>query len=244
MIEQLTNEVYQKLNMEYQKYINKMLKKSPKEIIENAYPIVIKQELVDMFYSVRNYDEDGLKGLLIQENTLQFLYDAWLDIDGGIHNLLEECLMDTITEIGEDYNDILKDKLKSDPNAELIECMASALGDFDDADYELCSALKDKYNISELSIEDYEAGEDSIKEIDIYEIFCSKEGKKYLYNTFLNLKDNDHLQYLGKISVINSISYKNIEEKILPKLKELIILDNKNISKNNRIKEREEDEIR
>lgn len=226
MIEELTNKVYEKISKEYQEYIKNIKEHDSEYIVNNAYEIAIKNEFADMFYGTSNYNKYELQALLKQENALNYLYGAWMSSDGGIHTVIESSMEIGVSDLSIDYISDIKIKLENDSNKELIEIISESLSDFDN--YEFCNHLKDKYGI------------DEIEPVDIYEILNSKDGKLYLYNLFSDLKESDHLQYLNEIGVINSENYNNIDDKILPKLKEMIALDNKNISKNIKKEDRDE----
>ena len=144
-----------------------------------------------------------------KENSLDYLYDDWYnEKNHGITELIEVNMYDTLEDLTSKYESDLFDKIEESPNYELIVDISEALLDFDR--YELCRRLKNKYDVAELDL------------IDINDILNTKGGKQYLYDSFVDLKDNKQLEYLNEISIVNSTNYNNIEEKILPKLKELI----------------------
>lgn len=225
MIQELTNQLYEKLKKEYKEFIENILKTEPKNIVKNAYKIAIMQEYVDMFYGTENYSKYELIALLEKENSLEFLYDDWLNADNGIHTVLEDNVEDCLLGLEDEYVSKLNEQAKSDSNYELLKDMSDALKDFNN--YNFCDYIKKKYNIDDFEI------------IDVHEIMNKVGGAEYLYYYFAQLVDNNHLQYLNEISVINSDNYKNIEEKILPKLKE-IMNNEKNKSNINKNKERDE----
>lgn len=226
MIEELVNKLYNKISLELLSFKSDMKDCEKDYVINNAYEIAIKEEIRDMFFGTEKYNKYELQALLEKENTLNFLYDNWMDSDGGIHSVIEENLEIGITDLTTDYVNDIKEKIDNDPNKELIENITEALKDFDS--YDFCYHLKNKYGIEE------------IESIDIYQVLNSKDGKTYLYDLFSDLKDNEHLHYLNEISVINSENYDNITKEILPKLKELIKEDNKDLFKSNKSKDREE----
>ncbi len=227
MIEYLTNRLYTKLKNEYMSYIENIKKLPPEKIIENSYNIAIRQEFVDMFYGTSDYNKYELKILLEKENTLDFLYEDWCDSDGGIHSVLEERLDSTLYDLTEEFENEFNIKLESDPNCELIKNISDSLCELNN--YSFCTHLKDKYHVTDLD------------EYDVYEILNSNDGGAfYLYSFFDELKDDEHLLYLNEISVINSESVNNIEEKILPKLKEIVKNQENNKQQSKEINERDE----
>lgn len=208
MIEDLTNKVYTKLHNEFLELKENIIKLAPDEIIKHSYTITIKQELVDMFYGTDNYSKYQLMGLLEKENTLDFLYESYMNTERGINNLLEEQLEEVFDDLDDEYEEKMNEKIEADVNSHLIEDISNALIDFNN--YDFCTYIKEKYKVSDLD------------NFDVFQILNTKGGAKYLYEYFAMLVDDHHLSYLNEISVINSQNFNNIGEKILPKLKELI----------------------
>lgn len=225
MIQELTTKVCNKLDNEYKEFIEKILKTEPKNIVDNAYKIAIMQEFIDMFFGTERYSKYELTALLEKENSLEFLYDDWENADTGIYNVIEDNTNECLLKLASKYVSKLNEQAKSDPNYELLKDMSDALKDFNN--YNFCDYIKKKYNLDDFEV------------IDVYEIMNKVGGAEYLYHYFAQLVDDNHLQYLNEISVINSNNYNNIEEKILPKLKE-IMNNEKNKSNINKDKEREE----
>jgi len=209
MKEILNNEIYNKLNKELKEFKEELVKLKPEDIINRAYEITIKEEIVDLFGGYPKYDSHTLKAILQKENALHYLYDDWYnDKNHGISERIEDNMYDTLEDLTSEYESNLFDKIEQSPNYELILDISEALLDFDR--YELCYKLKRRFDVEELDL------------IDINDILNTKGGKQYLYDSFNELKNNEQLEYLNEISVINSTNYNNIDEKILPKLKELI----------------------
>lgn len=96
MTEKLVNQLYNKLRKEYLEYIENIKQMPIEQVISNSYSIAIRQEFVDMFYGTENYNKYELKVLLEKDNTLDFLYEDWVDAEGGIHNVLEENLSEAL----------------------------------------------------------------------------------------------------------------------------------------------------
>ncbi len=219
MKERLNIEIYNKLNKELKDFKEELTKLKVEDVINKSYEITIKEEIVDLFGGQPKYDLHTLKALLQKDNALHYLYDDWYnEKNHGISELIEDNMYDTLEDLTSQYESNLFDKIEESPNYELVVDISEALLDFDR--YELCRRLKNKYDVDELDL------------IDINDILNTKGGKQYLYDSFIDLKDNEQLQYLNEISVVNSENFNNIEEKILPKLKELI--------KQEKNKEREE----
>lgn len=97
MEEKIREELYDKLSMEYDSFIEQVKQLTPVEIIDRSYEKVMKEEFVSMFYPENtNYDISDIKVLNKSDNPLEELYQGWMDCDGGIHNALESSVEDTI----------------------------------------------------------------------------------------------------------------------------------------------------
>lgn len=225
MIQELTNQLYEKLNKECKEFISDIIKTDSQNIVNNAYKITMIREFVDIFYGTEKFNKHEINILLEKENTLEFLLNQWEDKNYSFHYLIEENMMDCLEEFTKDYLVEFNKEIKNDSNYELLKDMSDALKDFNN--YNFCDYIKQKYNV------------DNFEVIDVHEIMNKVGGAEYLYHYFAQLVDDNHLQYLNEISVINSDNYKNIEEKILPKLKEIM---NNEKNKNNINKDKERDE--
>lgn len=216
--EELANKVYKKMENEFNMYKNKVMDCGVEYAINNAYDLAIKEEMLCLFFDSDRYNKYELQALLTKENTLEYLYDDWMDSEGGIHTVLEDYLEISISDLCVEHLDSLRNKFRNGPNVQLIDDITNALNDFNNYNY--CDDLLKKFDI-----------EEEFTDIDVYEIMKNKEGKEQLYDKFKELKDNKDLQYLSEISVINSENFNNIDTKILPKLKQLIEKDQKNLKR-------------
>ena len=168
MTEKLVNQLYNKLRKEYLEYIENIKQMPIEQVISNSYSIAIRQEFVDMFYGTENYNKYELKVLLEKDNTLDFLYEDWVDAEGGIHNVLEENLSETLYDLVDDYKNRLSIEIEKHPNYELIRDISETLMALDD--YDFCYHIKDAFGVEDLDI------------VDVYEILKEKNGGKYLYD--------------------------------------------------------------
>ena len=106
-----TKKLYEKMQNEYNDFIEEMKNNEPQFIVNNAYQIVIKEELVAMFYpESEQYDIDEIKALNKTKNPLEELYQGWMDSDAGIHSVLEDNVSDTIEEIQKEQREKKKDR--------------------------------------------------------------------------------------------------------------------------------------
>ena len=107
----IRKKLYEKMQNEYNDFIEEMKNNEPQFIVNNAYQIVIKEELVAMFYpESEQYDIDEIKALNKTKNPLEELYQGWMDSDAGIHSALEDNVSDTIEEIQKEQREKKKDR--------------------------------------------------------------------------------------------------------------------------------------
>lgn len=97
MEEKIREELYEKLSLEYDSFIEEVKKLPPEKIIDKSYEKVMKEELVSMFYPESDqYDISDIKVLNKSEYPLEELYQGWMDEDSGIHQALESSVETTI----------------------------------------------------------------------------------------------------------------------------------------------------
>ena len=107
----IRKKLYEKMQNEYNDFIEEMKNNEPQFIVNNAYQIVIKEELVSMFYpESEQYDIDEIKALNKTKNPLEELYQGWMDSDAGIHSVLEDNVSDIIEEIQKEQREKKKDR--------------------------------------------------------------------------------------------------------------------------------------
>ncbi len=107
----IRKKLYEKMQKEYNDFIEEMKNNEPQFIVNNAYQIVIKEELVAMFYpESEQYVIDEIKALNKTKNPLEELYQGWMDSDAGIHSVLEDNVSDTIEEIQKEQREKKKDR--------------------------------------------------------------------------------------------------------------------------------------
>ena len=107
----IRKKLYEKMQKEYNDFIEEMKNNEPQFVVNNAYQIVIKEELVAMFYpESEQYSIDEIKALNKAKNPLEELYQGWMDSDAGIHSVLEDNVSDTIEEIQKEQREKKKDR--------------------------------------------------------------------------------------------------------------------------------------
>lgn len=100
----------------------------------------------------------------------------------------------------------------------MIEDISNVMKELDN--YSLCYKVKDKYNVDNFEIKN------------VTKILKNKDSKRYLYDFFSEIMNNDQVNYLLEIQVLNKENYNKISDKILPKLKENIEKNTKKETKN------------
>lgn len=88
---------------------------SPKEAVDNAYELVVKQEILDSFNYDMSYDKEKLQALLKQDNLLSQAYDEWLSTDGNLREALQYSVDNVVEMAVEDGKELKlsnKDKVK------------------------------------------------------------------------------------------------------------------------------------
>ena len=85
----LKDELMKKLENEYSEFKEQFMSLSPKEAVDNAYELVVKQEILDSFNYDMSYDKEKLQALLKQDNLLSQAYDEWLSTDGNLREALQ-----------------------------------------------------------------------------------------------------------------------------------------------------------
>ena len=196
MVEHLEEQIYKKIDKEYNDFINEMLKLSKEEIINNSYKIAVITEFKEFSINVDSNILD-LKALSQEPNLLQTFYRNWLKYDDVSLAYVADI---TIEKITDRYMNILKEKMNKFSKLDLVKDICEVLNYLDDNNN--CDFIKEKFNVEEFS--------DEI----VYLILKDRKGIKDLYYYLCEVVDID---YLADEKILKN---NNIEEKILPKLKE------------------------
>lgn len=197
MIERLEKQIYKKIDKEYNDFINEMLKLSKEEIINNSYKIAVIGEFKEYSINVGSTIIE-LKALSQEHNILQTFYRNWLKYDDVSLDYVAEI---TIDKIRDRYMNLLKEKMNSFSNIDLVKDICEVLDLLDDNnDYDF---IKEKFNVEEFS--------DEI----VYLIINDRKGIQELYSSLSEVNIND-------LTNDESVKNKIIGKNILPKLKDEI----------------------
>jgi len=104
-IESLKQELILKLNEEMSEYRQDLLQEDPKIIIESAYKITVKQEILDYLTYDKFYTTEELNALLNGKDILEQAYDEWISCDGNLREVLEYPTDETVDLIVKDYKE-------------------------------------------------------------------------------------------------------------------------------------------
>ena len=196
MKKHLEKQIYKKLEKEYNDFISEMLKLSKEKIINNSYKIAVINEFKEFSINI-DCNLIELKALSQEPNLLQTFYRNWLKYDDVSLSYVTEI---TINKITDRYMNILKEKMNKFSKLDLVKDICEVLNYLDDNNN--CDFIKEKFNVEEFS--------DEI----VYLILKDRKGIKDLYYYLCEVVDID---YLADEKILKN---NNIEEKILPKLKE------------------------
>ena len=100
MEEKIREELYSKLESEFDSYKKELETLTSKEIIDKSYETTMKEELMCLFYpESQRYDLDEIKALKNEKNSLETLYQGWMDSDLNINQLLEDNTDEIVAEL-------------------------------------------------------------------------------------------------------------------------------------------------
>lgn len=100
----------EKLTKELDTYIDSLRTKSADTILNNAYELVVKQEIYDHIIFDNNYTKEEEKVLLCRKNLLDDLYNDWLNTDGNLRESLSYSVDDYVIELIDEYKEKIKTK--------------------------------------------------------------------------------------------------------------------------------------
>ena len=104
MEEKIRQELYEKLEQELTSYKQELSTLTTKEIIDKSYETTVKEEVIYLFYpESKQFEIDELKALKNEKNSLETLYQGWMDSDLNINQLLEDNTDEIIAELAEEY---------------------------------------------------------------------------------------------------------------------------------------------
>ena len=115
-LKEMENDLSKKLNQELYDFKEELLQTEPKNILDNAYKVVVMQEIMDYLLYDRTYTRTELNALLDGENILQEAYDEWLSFDGNFREMLEYSTDNYVDMISDEYHKDIEKKLSAEQN--------------------------------------------------------------------------------------------------------------------------------
>lgn len=106
MEEKIRQELYEKLEQELTSYKQELSTLTTKEIIDKSYETIVKEEVIYLFYpESKQFEIDELKALKNEKNSLETLYQGWMDSDLNINQILEDNVRDTVSDLADEYRE-------------------------------------------------------------------------------------------------------------------------------------------
>ena len=87
----LHKQLVNKIHDEQDRYLARIEKLPPKEIIYKAYEICYREEFVNILENTE-YPDEFTRKLLEMPKPICSLYDAWLGMDCGVWEMLEDVI--------------------------------------------------------------------------------------------------------------------------------------------------------
>ncbi len=109
--QKLKMDLNEKVEQEYASFKKELEQKSPKEIIEKAYELVVKEQIKEELKE-KNLTGDELKALLKEKDLLSECYEDWRNSDGRLGEVISYTIDDSIEIIEQEYKKENKQKIK------------------------------------------------------------------------------------------------------------------------------------
>ena len=92
---------HDKLWNQYLDFLDNLQKMNPDQILDLAYEKVIKEEIVGVFGSEGYLDDEDAQRFLDENTSLDDLFRGWMNLDGGINQVVEDAMRDVAGKIFE-----------------------------------------------------------------------------------------------------------------------------------------------
>jgi len=99
----MEDKLYEKLEKEMKDLKQHFKDKGVNYAIDNAYEIIVKQEIMDGIKYDNLLSRIQIKALLSKENILSLLYDDWLKFDGNMREYINYSVENSVKNITNDY---------------------------------------------------------------------------------------------------------------------------------------------
>ena len=97
-MEELKEKLISKLDKEYKSFVNDLKSQGVEKVIDNAYELVVKQEICD-YMQFSNLEENEVKAILKHDAFLDDIYDEWLGADFNLYESLEYVISERVGDI-------------------------------------------------------------------------------------------------------------------------------------------------
>lgn len=92
----------EKLDKEFNTFREKLKTKSPEEIIDKAYELIVKEEINEELKNMKLHDQEKVI-MLDQSDLLTEFYHDWLDTDVALGEVLKETLEESVSALTRYY---------------------------------------------------------------------------------------------------------------------------------------------
>ena len=92
----------EKLEKEFNTFREKLKTKSPEEIIDKAYELIVKEEIKEELKKMKLHDQEKVI-MIDQDDLLTEFYHDWLDTDVPLGDALKEILEESVASLTRYY---------------------------------------------------------------------------------------------------------------------------------------------
>lgn len=85
-----SDKLYEKMKNELDNFKSELKAKPPDEIIQSAYELVTKEDILSLFEIEEDFDLQEYKALLKTKKPLEYLYQEWLSYDGSVMDAIRD----------------------------------------------------------------------------------------------------------------------------------------------------------
>lgn len=96
--EQLNTALYEKMYAEQQKFIEELKNSTPEVVIESAYELVIREDIL-LYLEENDLEPHQCKALLKEKDPLSKLFLAWENHEGDHMNEIRNCIENKANEL-------------------------------------------------------------------------------------------------------------------------------------------------
>lgn len=107
--EELRKKLFTKIENELEEFKRKLMQSIPEEIIDRAYELTVKDEIVGQIKEM-NLEDIELKALIKEKDLLSECYEDWINADGRLGEVIYYTMVDAVETIKENYQKEQKNK--------------------------------------------------------------------------------------------------------------------------------------